>query len=86
MTMPSRIYVKCWSEQIPGNPYDRRKTMANIMCEHVVGRDFDPSRDYMRSVGMYFVDGSRCQFLIDVGPRGAKEHELLFFVWDGENL
>ncbi|POR30993.1 Uncharacterized protein TPAR_08807 [Tolypocladium paradoxum] len=84
--MATRIHVKCISETIPGNPADRRMEMANIICQHNLNRDFDASRDCLRSVGQYAVDGVRCQFLVDIGPRGAKSPTILSYKWNGERL
>lgn len=45
--MATRIHVKCMSESIPGNATDRRMTMANLICQYNLNRNFDASRDYL---------------------------------------
>ena len=84
--MATRVYVKCTSELVPGNPKERRLTMANIMCQYKFGRDFDANCDGFLSLGQYAVDGIKCHFLLDVGPKEAEEYKLSWYIWDGEKL
>ncbi|ROT37868.1 hypothetical protein SODALDRAFT_333627 [Sodiomyces alkalinus F11] len=84
--MAIRIHVKCMSDSIPGNPADRRMAMANLICQYKLDRDFDASRDYLRSVGQYAVDRVRCQFLLDIGPRASKDPTGWSYKWDGKQF
>ncbi|KAL1865596.1 hypothetical protein VTK73DRAFT_5135 [Phialemonium thermophilum] len=84
--MATRIYVKCTSDLIPGEPENRRTTLANIVCRFQLERDFDEDCDGLHSAGQYMVDGTRCHFLVDIGPCGAEEYQLYWYKWDGQNL
>lgn len=56
--MATRFCVKSLSELIPGNPNDRRSTMANFICQFHFSRDFNASCDGLQSVGQFAVDGT----------------------------
>jgi hypothetical protein len=77
--MAIRVGVKCLSELIPGDPKDRKHTMANIICQFQFKRDFDANRDGLQSTGQFAVNGERCHFLVDVGPRGAGEYDVYWY-------
>lgn len=51
--------------------------MANAICQHCLGRDLDESRDGLRSLGQYAVNGVRCQFVLDIGPLGVRDPVIL---------
>lgn len=56
-TMEKRILIKSSSGLIPGDPFLRNMEMANIICRHEWGRDFEPDSDSTSSQGQYAVDG-----------------------------
>ncbi|KJZ68197.1 hypothetical protein HIM_12415 [Hirsutella minnesotensis 3608] len=84
--MASRILVKCTSELIPGNPIHRDTEIANIVCKHEWGRDFDNHSDTLSSLGQYAVDQVRCYFLLDHGPTQSKDPKITVYRWDGNRL
>ncbi|KJZ69866.1 hypothetical protein HIM_10740 [Hirsutella minnesotensis 3608] len=84
--MATRILVKCSSDTIPGEAIDRRTTIANIVCKHHFGRNFDGNTDGLHSAGQYNFDDRQCYFLIDVGPRGSQNPGIINYVWNGETL
>ncbi|KAK4044771.1 hypothetical protein C8A01DRAFT_42391 [Parachaetomium inaequale] len=43
------IIVQCRSHNIPGEPKERRTTMADIICQHKWHRPFDEAQDRLRS-------------------------------------
>ncbi|AEO60363.1 hypothetical protein MYCTH_2309539 [Thermothelomyces thermophilus ATCC 42464] len=54
--MATRILVQCHSQDIPGDPKERRTTMANIICKHVWHRPFDEAQDRLQSLGQYRIE------------------------------
>ncbi|OAA60962.1 hypothetical protein SPI_04986 [Niveomyces insectorum RCEF 264] len=84
--MAKRILVQCRSHDIPGEPDERRTTMANIVCEHTWNRPFDKDQDRVQSSGQYRYDQNRVYFLIDNGPLDSRDVSTSVYRWNGKEL
>jgi hypothetical protein len=74
------------SSLIPGEPKDRRTTMADLVCRHEWGWDFDQSQDNYTSSGMYEANNTKCYFVLDNGVREDQTPTFKVYRWDGHNM
>ncbi|KAJ2896969.1 hypothetical protein MKZ38_005068 [Zalerion maritima] len=84
--MATRILVQCHSQDIPGEPNERRTIMANIICQHKWHRAFDKGQDRLQSLGQFCYDQNRVYILLDNGPPNSQDVSTSIYKWNGEQL
>ncbi|EPE02384.1 hypothetical protein F503_03969 [Ophiostoma piceae UAMH 11346] len=84
--MATRILVQCRSQTIPGEPENRRATMANVICNFKWKRLFDKDQDRIRSYGQFRYGNDRVYVLIDNGELDSQDISTSVYRWDGKEL
>jgi hypothetical protein len=88
-TKPERIVVKAKARYVPGDEFEERcKLMKNLICQEILGRDFDgfQNRFYVYRGYFSFPDRS-CFFLLDCGYTTTDDNvPISLYKWDGKSM
>lgn len=60
--------------------------MADLICRHEWGRNFDQSQDNYTSSGMYQANNTKCYFVLDNGVQEDQAPTFKVYRWDGHNM
>lgn len=97
---PLRVLVQTKAHLIPGDQSagfgERFRTMQNLICQHIWGRDFDSTRERVWSKGEFDLDDHDCWFLVEhygADRDTAEDRDLpdsdppmLWYNWTGTEL
>lgn len=89
-----RILVQTKTHLVPGAYYgDKITGMRNLICQHVLHRDFVLGHDRMEGLGLEFgYENRTCFFLIDSGMTAehgqtpTDDPQILWYRWTGDSL